>query len=149
VEAHRRRNHEGISQGNSPRAVILDSNFLFVPQSFGVDIFEELKKLLGNNVEFLVTRSSIQELEVLRTRAKPSFRKEIDFALRLADRCKVIEDEPWHEESVDSSILKAAKKMKLPVATNDAKLRRRLKKGRVTVIYLRQGSFLEINGPTW
>lgn len=96
-----------------------------------------------------MTRSSIQELEVLRTRAKPSFRKEIDFALRLADRCKVIEDEPWHEESVDSSILKAAKKMKLPVATNDAKLRRRLKKGRVTVIYLRQGSFLEINGPTW
>jgi rRNA-processing protein FCF1 len=67
--------------------VILDSNFLFIPSRFRVDVFQELNRLLGRNVRCVVTTPIIDELRLLRTDAKPSFIKEVDFALGLVDRC--------------------------------------------------------------
>ena len=66
------------------RGVILDSNFLFVPLRFGVDIFGELERLLGPSVVCLVPAAVLAELEVLRDGASPSLLREIDFALELA-----------------------------------------------------------------
>jgi rRNA-processing protein FCF1 len=68
--------------------VILDSNFLFIPSRFRVDVFQELNRLLGRNVRCVVTTPIIDELRLLRTDAKPSFIKEVDFALGLVDRCE-------------------------------------------------------------
>ncbi|TRO48475.1 hypothetical protein E2P65_02800, partial [Candidatus Bathyarchaeota archaeon] len=53
------------------RGVILDSNFLFVPLRFGVDIFGELEGLLGPSVVFLVPAAVLAELELLREGASP------------------------------------------------------------------------------
>lgn len=127
-------------------AVILDSNFLFVPLRFGVDIFEELQRLLGSPLRCIVPTPIIKELQALKSEAKPSLQKEIDFALDLTDRCEIMEASLSQGETVDEFIIRVALETGYLVATNDAELRRRLKKVGVSVIYLRQQAYLEING---
>jgi rRNA-processing protein FCF1 len=147
MEAHRRRDVEGLKPEQPQRAVILDSNFLFIPRRFSVDIFEELETILGKGIRYLVTRASIQELELLKEEAKPSFKKEVEFALLLAEKCDIIDNKVRPEETVDDSILRIAAKEGFLVATNDTELRKKLKKAGISVIFLRQRAYLDIEGP--
>jgi rRNA-processing protein FCF1 len=126
--------------------VILDSNFLFIPLRFGVDIFEELRRILGRNVICIVTTPIIDELRLLRTDAKPSFIKEVDYALGFVDRCEVMEASLDPCETVDDSIVRVASDGPFIVAMNDAELRRRLRKAGISVVFLRQRSHLELEG---
>lgn len=129
-----------------PVAVLLDSNFLFIPLRFGVDIFEELRGLLGEKIKCLVTRPVLEELDLLRLGAKPGFLKEIDFARKMAEKCDVFEDSLGIGETVDQSLVRVAIEQGFYVATNDAELRKALKKKGVSVIFLRQRAFLEVDG---
>jgi rRNA-processing protein FCF1 len=146
VATDRRGDPERLTRTGPSAAVILDSNFLFIPLRFGVDIFEEFHRLLGRNVRCVVTTTIIDELKLLRTDARPSFIKEVDFALSLVDRCEVMEASLDPYETVDDSIVRVASDGPFIVATNDAELRRRLKKAGVSVVFLRQRSHLEIEG---
>jgi rRNA-processing protein FCF1 len=146
VATDRRGDPERLTRTRPSAAVILDSNFLFIPLRFGVDIFDELHRLLGRNVRCVVTTPIIDELRLLRTDAKPSFRKEVDFALGLVERCEVMEASLDLRETVDDSIVRVASDGPFIVATNDADLRRRLRKAGVSVVFLRQRSHLEIEG---
>jgi rRNA-processing protein FCF1 len=127
-------------------AVILDSNFLFIPLRFGVDVFGELQRLFGRPITCIVPTPIIAELQLLRLDAKPSFKKEIDFALGLIDRCEVINETLGPGETVDDILLRMALETGYLVATNDADLRQRLREVGIPVIYLRQRAFLEIDG---
>jgi len=127
-------------------AVLLDSNFLFIPLRFGVDIFEELRRLLGENIKCLVTRPVLKELDLLRRGAKPGFLKEIRFAKKMAEKCEVFEDSLRTGETVDQSLVRVAIEQGFNVATNDAELRKALKKEGVSVVFLRQRAFLEVDG---
>ncbi len=144
MAADRDRDAEGLSVGS--RGVILDSNILFVPLRFGVDIFGELERLLGPLVACLVPAAVLVELEVLRDGASPSLLSEIDFALELAGRCRVLEGDRLEGESVDDLILRLAVGGGYLVATNDGGLRRRLRGEGVAVAFLRQRAFLEVEG---
>jgi rRNA-processing protein FCF1 len=144
MAADRRRDPEGLSRTGA--SVLLDSNFLFVPLRFGVDIFEELQRLLGRTPRCLVPRPIVEELRHLKINAKPSLKKEVDFALDLAHRCELLDEELLPGEEVDDFILRLAVENGWPVATNDSGLRRRLRGIGVPVIYLRQQAFLEIDG---
>lgn len=126
--------------------VILDSNFLFIPLQFGVDVFDELERLLGGLVRCIVLTPVIEELRLLRLDAKPSLKKDIDFALSLTDRCDVIDCDLEPGETVDDSILRMAVEIGCPVATNDADLRQRLRTGGIPIVYLRQRAYLDIEG---
>lgn len=126
--------------------VILDSNFLFIPLKFGVDIFEELQRLLGGLVRCVVPSPIIEELRLLRRQARPSLRREIDFALALAERCEKEEERVNPGETVDDALVRLAMRWRCPVATNDAELRRRLREEEISVIYLRQRAYLEVEG---
>jgi len=127
-------------------AVILDSNFLFIPLRFGVDIFAELQRLLGGSVRPVVPSPVLDELRLLRDGASPSLRREIDFALALVGRCDVVEARIDPGETVDDALVRIATRCRCPVATNDADLRRRLREEGVPVVYLRQRSRLEVEG---
>lgn len=127
-------------------SVILDSNFLFIPRQFGVDIFDELQKLLGTPCRCVVPSAVLRELQLLKEDAKPSFRKKIDFALTLAEACDVAEVDLKKGETVDEAIINLAKMLRTPVATNDAELRRRLRAEGIPVIYLRKRTHLEMDG---
>ena len=131
---------------SEPLKIILDSNALFVPLEFKIDIFEETRRLLNRNVEFILLSSVKHELEILSGRDSPKLRREALFALRLAENCKVVPIENDENETVDDTILKVAKNWDSPVFTNDRQLKLRLRDISVPVIYVRQKSRLGIDG---
>ncbi len=134
------------SSRNQPVKVILDSNALFVPFEFKLDIFSEVKQLLNRNVDFILLSPVKRELELLSANGSPKIRREAAYALKLAEKCKYVAVEEQEKLSTDDAIVKVAKAWSSPVFTNDKELRRKLRDISVPVIYLRQKSRLEIDG---
>jgi rRNA-processing protein FCF1 len=128
-----------------PLKVILDSNALFVTLEFKIDIFEEMKRLLNRNVEFVLLSVVKHEIEVLAGGDEPKLRRQANFALRLAEKCKLVAVEGCGE-TTDDAIARIAENWGAPVFTNDIALKRRLRDISVPVIYLRQKSRLDIDG---
>ena len=126
--------------------IILDSNALFTPLKFKIDLFEDLRKLLNRNFELVLLSSTWLELERKATHGSSSMRKNAALALKLAERCNLLDFGQRTSASADDSIVQAAAKYKYPVFTNDRQLRNRLRDINVPVIYVRQKSRLEIDG---
>ena len=126
--------------------VILDSNALFVPFQFKIDIFSELERVLKRNFELILLSPVKQELEYLAAKGSPKMHKNAFYALKLAERCKYVGVDDSAPALTDDIIVKIAKEWGSPVFTNDKQLRRRLRNISVPVIYVRQKSHLEIDG---
>jgi len=135
-----------LKQGKKTLKIILDSNALFVPFQFKIDIFEELGKLLNMKFDLVVLSPIRKELEAIAEKGSPKMRKWASCALKLAERCSVLDIEENSAESPDDIIIKAAKMWNYPVFTNDKELRRRLRDISVPVIYVRKKSRLEFDG---
>ena len=134
------------SQKKQVVKIILDSNALFVPLQFKIDVFEELKRLLNVNFELVLLSPVRRELERLAEKGSPKMSKNISYALKLAEKCKLVEVNEKTAVSTDDIIVKTAQEWKSPVFTNDKQLRKRLRDINVPVIYVRQKSRLEIDG---
>lgn len=126
--------------------VILDSNFLFIPSQFQVDIFEELSRLLSQRHDPVILSPTRKELLRKAEKGSPKMRKKASLALEFAEKCHLIDVEQSVEETPDDVIVRVASEWKCPVATNDRTLRKRLRNISVPVIYLRQKSRLEMEG---
>lgn len=126
--------------------IIIDTNFLFIPSKFRLDIFEELKKLLGQNVESVLLSPAYRELQKLTTSKSIKLSKQAQLGLKLAEKCRIVEVERKSNETNDDLILRTATEWKCPVATNDRELRRKLRSVGVPVIFLRQKSLLAVEG---
>jgi rRNA-processing protein FCF1 len=126
--------------------VILDSNALFVPLQFKIDIFYDLKRLLNRSLELILLSPIKRELEALAKKGSPKMRKNASYALKLAEKCKYVEVNAPASAPADDIIVKIAKEWKTPVFTNDRQLKKRLRNISVPVIYVRQKSRLEIDG---
>ena len=126
--------------------VIFDSNFLFVPSQFQLDIFEELTNLLNQRFDPILLSPTQEELQKLAKEGSPKTRKQASLALRIAEKCRVVHIEKGLKETHDDVIVRVAAEWKCPVATNDRELRKRLRNLRVPVIFLRQRHRLELEG---
>jgi rRNA-processing protein FCF1 len=126
--------------------VILDSNALFVPLQFRIDIFDCLEQLLERSHELILLSPVKRELEALTKKGSPKTRKNALHALKLAEKCKYVEVEAPASALADDVIVKIAEEWKSPVFTNDRQLKKRLRDISVPVIYVRQKSRLEIDG---
>jgi len=126
--------------------VILDSNFLFVPSQFKIDVFESLASLLNQKYQPILLTTTLHELKGMAEKAPPKLRKQAQLALKLAERCHIFNVEKREEETGDDVIVRIAAQWKCPVATNDSELRRRLRNISIPVVYLRQKSRLELEG---
>ena len=124
--------------------LILDSNFLYIPMKFSIDIFSELNKL-GNFIPIILS-SNFEELKKLAKSQSIKKQQQALFALKLAEKCTYFKSNKEKNESYDDVIVRVAKKRKWPVATNDKILRLKLRKLNIPTIYLRQKSFLEVEG---
>ncbi|MEM3550373.1 MAG: DNA-binding protein, partial [Candidatus Bathyarchaeia archaeon] len=113
---------------------------------FKIDIFEELKKILGGNYEPVLLSPVKQEIEKLLKKGSTKTRREAAFALKLSDKCKLVRIDETCKGSLDDIIVQVALDWKCPVFTNDKDLRKRLRDINVPVIYVRQKTRLEING---
>jgi uncharacterized protein len=129
-----------------PLNIILDSNALFTPLELKIDIFEELKRLLNRNIEFVLISPVKTELELLANKESAKTRRQANFALRLAEKCKFVIVDVSDKYTTDDAIVKVAKDWNSPVFTNDSQLKKRLRDISVPVIYVRQKSRLEIDG---
>jgi rRNA-processing protein FCF1 len=109
-----------------------------IPVQFGVDIFEELKRLGFN--EFFVPEAVVSEIERLIKRGKGSDRTAAKVARVMLDRCERIVG----TGSADDVILRLAKEMGSAVLTNDIELKRRLTKIGVQTVSLRQKNRLDL-----
>jgi len=126
--------------------IILDSNFLFIPSQFKIDIFEQLMNLLNQRFEPVLLSSTHQELQSMAKKGSPKRRKQASLALELAKECRLVNIEKEAEETNDDVILRIAAQWKSPVATNDRELRRKLRNQDIPVIFLRGKSRLEFEG---
>ena len=131
-----------MSPAKRPVRVLLDSNFLFLPVQFHIDIFEAIPDLLCRRVEFVLPSPVYEEVK----RAARRYKGPERLAAALADRCRVVEVERLPGESVDDLIVRLAREWRCVVATNAARLRRRLREVGVPVIYLRGLGKLEMEG---
>ncbi|MGA3291398.1 MAG: PIN domain-containing protein [Candidatus Bathyarchaeia archaeon] len=131
---------------NEALKVILDSNALFVPLEFKLDIFVEVEHLLNRNVDFVLLSPVKRELEQLTTKDSPKIRREAAYALKFAQKCKYVAVDEDEKLSTDDAIVKVARAWNSPVFTNDRQLRRKLRDISLPVIYVRQKSRLEIDG---
>ena len=126
--------------------IILDSNALFVPLEFKIDIFSEVERLLNRNVSFVLLSVVKRELELLAVKDSPKIQREAAYALKLAEKCQYVAVNNEEKMRTDDIIVKVAKAWNSPVFTNDSQLRSRLRDISVPVIYVRQKSRLEIDG---
>jgi len=126
--------------------VILDSNFLLVPSQFKLDIFEGLTSLLNQSYEPILLSTTLHELQRMASEGAPKLRKQTQVALKLAEKCRLVNVQRRTKETNDDVIIRVALQQKCTVATNDSALRRRLRDISIPVIYLRQKSRLELEG---
>ena len=126
--------------------IILDTNFLFIPSQFHLDIFEELNRVVGQRIEPLILSPTLEELKKFARSKSVKISKQALLGLKLAEKCTIINVEREYDESNDDAILRAALKIKCAVATNDRKLRQKLRDVGVPVVFLRQKSTLMLDG---
>lgn len=126
--------------------VILDSNFLFIPSQFRIDIFEELMSLLNQKYEAVLLSSTLEELLTMARKGSPTRRKQAALALELARNCSIAKIEKGLGETNDDVIYRMAVKWRIPVATNDSELRRKLRAQNIPVIFMRGKSRLGLEG---
>ena len=125
--------------------VILDSNFFFVPLKFRIDVFGELDQILGK-AEPVVLSTTVEELQRLTAKGTPKMRRQAQAAMEYTKKYETFDVEKGSGESCDDVVLRTAKEWGCAVATNDAKLRKRLREDGVTVIYVRKRSRLAAEG---
>jgi hypothetical protein len=128
------------------KKVILDSNFLFLPSQFQLDIFEELTNLLSQRFDPVLLSTTYRELLKIAEKGSPKMRKQASLALKLAEKCRLVPVEKAFDETSDDVIVRVAAEWRCPVATNDRELRKRLRKMGIPVIFLRQRRRLELEG---
>ena len=123
-------------------AVILDTNFLLIPEVHGVDILSELERILNLKYELVIPEVVIGELRHIKKDGEPSEKKAASIALDLFDDVKIVES----EKPADEEILRLASEMDSVVGTNDKNLKKQLRNRGIPVIYLRQKSHLCVDG---
>ena len=114
--------------------VLMDTNFMMLPNQFGVDIFEYLKY-----DEAFTLSSCLDELKKLgKERSKDGAAARIALQLIQKNNVKVVET----EEEGDKAVVDYAVNNKCAVGTNDANLIKALKDKGIKIIRLKQKKYL-------
>ncbi|OPY39039.1 MAG: Ribonuclease VapC9 [Methanoregula sp. PtaU1.Bin051] len=123
-------------------SVLLDTNALMAPAQFRIDLFDELRLLLGS-FEPLVLEDAVKELTGISSgsgRDSAAAR----YGLALAEKCTIVNlDEPVHG-GVDDQVIAYADKTRCYVVTNDRHLRKALLARGIGVISMRKQKRLEL-----
>jgi uncharacterized protein len=136
--------------------VLLDTNFLLIPDQFKVDIFTEIDRICSFSYELCMLRENMTELQKLSAGTEESAkdRRASKLAIQLvkAKNVSIIEQQRKVFKSADKAIIELAtynNKLvpgSVVVATQDKPLRDKLKATGTRVIVLRQKQYLELQG---
>ncbi|AEC51220.1 hypothetical protein PNA2_0302 [Pyrococcus sp. NA2] len=129
--------------------VIPDTNFLFIPGQFNVDIISEFERILDVKYQVAIPNVVVEEIKKIIEEGKVRGRDLIAarMALKIAERFPTIYIGEFLSKPTDELIYDyAITHDNVIVCTNDKKLRKRLREAGVPVIFLRQKKKLEIEG---
>ncbi|WP_430515187.1 PIN domain-containing protein [Pyrococcus woesei] len=129
--------------------VIPDTNFLFIPGQFGVDIISELERILDVNYKIVIPNVVLEELKTILKEGKLRGKDLIAarMALKLAERFPTVYIGEFMSKTTDELIYEfAISNDNVIVCTNDKQLRKRLREAGVPVVFLRQKKKLELEG---
>ena len=127
-----------------PTRILVDTNFLLIPVRFKVDIFEASADAVNDITEFYVSSRVLDEIRHLKERAKPGFFRELKLAETFAGMCTFMVDPSVND--VDDSLVSLASREGMVLGTSDAELRQKARAAGLKVIYLRQKSYLVLDG---
>ena len=127
-----------------PTRILADTNFLLIPVRFKVDIFDVSADAVNDLTEFYVSSRVLDEIQRLKENAKPSFFRELRMAETFAGMCTFIVDPS--ENDVDDSLVSLALREAMVLGTTDAELRQKARAAGLKVLYLRQKSYLVLDG---
>jgi len=122
------------------RTVIVDTNALMMPSQKGIDLENEVTRLVGK-CEITVPSIVVEEINNLAHR-KGKIRNAARVAQTLIKRFQIVKT----SGAGDQGIIDYARKIQGIVVTNDKELKKELKGIKIPVIYLRGNNHLELNG---
>jgi rRNA-processing protein FCF1 len=122
--------------------VLLDANALMMPAQFHIDLFDELRILLGG-FEPVVLSGVLKELEGLsQERGRDGSAARLGY--NLGEKCMIADSKNLKSESVDAQIIEYAVQNSCIVVTNDRRVRDALFTQGIGVISLRNQKKLEL-----
>jgi rRNA-processing protein FCF1 len=122
------------------KTVIVDTNALMLPAQKGIDLENELTRLVGK-CEITVPSIVVDEINNLAHR-EGKIRNDARVAQTLIKRFRIVKI----SGAGDQGIADYARKIRGIVVTNDKELKKELKDTEIPVIYLRGNNHLELNG---
>ena len=122
--------------------ILLDANALMMPAQFRLDLFDEIRALVGG-FEPVVLPGVVQELTGL-CRAKGKDGAAARFGLSLSEQCTVADAGDILPGTVDEQVIDYAVRHKCLVVTNDRGVRDALLDHGIGVISMRNQKKLEI-----
>jgi hypothetical protein len=124
--------------------VAMDTNALMTPVELGVRVFDELDRLLGDQLDLVTPRAVVEELRALADGAgKEATAASVGLDL-ARERCRIVET---NESYADDAVVELAESGVDYVVTNDRPLRDRLLERGVRVIGIRGQNKLEVTQP--
>ena len=114
--------------------IVLDANFLMLPHAKKLDVFSELARLFTGEHELLTLTSVVRELEGI-SRGSSAAAAAAGTALKLiaAKGVSVVESRGPTDEAIVDYAIRSGKTL---VATNDRRLKRKLKSSGVKTVSL-------------
>ncbi len=110
-----------------------------------VDIITELKNLVPSSYMLIVPEVVLNELKLLKHKGKGKNKLSASIAYKIAQEEPFIIKSMKKTEHVDNMLLNYCTNEDI-LCTNDKNLRQRARKKGITVIYLRQHRYLEVDG---
>ena len=139
---------------NDNQILIFDTNFLFVPFEFRVEIISEIKRILGTKVKIVIIEETLKELEAIEKK-KTKNKKFLSLIVTFLHTYNVsiltntqVQKQSNNDTSkplthyVDDILLTLPREW--IIATNDKELKQTLWKIPRKVIFMRQKSYLDI-----
>ena len=110
-----------------------------------VDVVQELTNLLPSYYEIIVPSIILEELDILKRKSKGKDKLAANIARQIATRKPFTVYDMTKTQHVDDMLLELCTTDDI-LCTNDKKLRQRARSQSITVVYLRQHRYLEVDG---
>lgn len=122
--------------------VLLDTNALMIPVQFGIDLFGNLREILGSFEPVTVPGVILELKGISRGRGTDSAAARV--GLIIAEQCTLVDTEVHRDLDADEQIVQYAAATGSVVVTNDQELRKTLHRRGVDVISMRNRKQMQL-----
>tara|TARA_Y100000310_G_scaffold177413_1_gene177503 strand:- start:740 stop:1108 length:369 start_codon:yes stop_codon:yes gene_type:complete len=115
------------------KLIYLDTNFLLLPGKEGIDVFDEVKRIMEETYEIHILQASVDELYKIVTEQSGKDKAAATLALQMLDKVMIDEDKGF----ADDILVEKAEKGVI-ICTQDKELKKRVKEKGASIISVRQ-----------